>query len=91
LAEQRVAIIAAYEVLRAFALGDRQDAHLPAGFDLLFRSGLPTWLATWVSSPPVVHESVPALDLPAVVSALRPELILVLATMALRRRGEDQP
>jgi hypothetical protein len=91
-ASQRAAITAAYEVLRAFAIGVQQDIHPPAGFGVLLRSGLPAWLAMWVDPPPpAVAEPVPAINLPTAVFALRPELVLVLATMALGHRLEARP
>lgn len=78
-----MAITAAYELLRAFALGTQQD-HLPAGFGVLLRSGLPAWLALWRDTPPPANDTVVSvLDRPTAVVTLRSELVLVLATMAL--------
>lgn len=77
-------LVAAYELLRAFALGEPPAAHPPAGFGVLLRSGLPAWLALWRDTPPPPNDAaVSVLDRPTTVATLRSELVLVLATMAL--------
>jgi len=73
---------AAYEVLRAHALGEAHHGQLPLGLVVVFRQGLPGWLHTWsermASRPTTSAPMTPRLPVP-----LSPDLTLLLASMVL--------
>jgi hypothetical protein len=77
-------VTAAYEAVRAGALGEGTGTVSPGGVGVIMRSGVPAWLAVWAAAPP---PAAPGLsqptDLPSVVSAYHSDLVLVLASMAL--------
>jgi hypothetical protein len=87
------ALTAAYEALRACAVGDPVVGRPTQGLALLYRRGLPAWLAqlsqTTVTTtvPPA-----PAADRPVTATAAQhaAETVLVVASMVLASRTEKR-
>jgi hypothetical protein len=85
-------VIAGYETVRAGALDAAGETVPPGGAGMIVQAGVPAWLATWTVPPPLVAaRSVPSTDLPTIVSALQPDLVLILASMVLGHVPAVQP
>ncbi|MBV9282298.1 MAG: hypothetical protein JOZ41_19630 [Chloroflexi bacterium] len=83
---------AAYEAVRAVALGEGAGTAPSGGGGVIVHAGVPAWLAMWAASPsPGPAGASQATDLPSVVSALQSDLVLVLASMALNHAPAVQP
>jgi hypothetical protein len=89
------ALTAAYEALRARAVGDPVVGRPTQGLALLYRRGLPAWLAQ-VSQPDVTTTAAPpsATDQPITSTvtseAHAAEAVLVVASMVVASRVGDQ-
>jgi hypothetical protein len=89
------ALTAAYEALRARVVGDPGVGRPSQGLALLYRRGLPAWLAE-MSQPAVATVGSVVGDLSTVTttaatSAPSTETILVVASMVLASHAGEQP
>jgi hypothetical protein len=82
-------LTAAYEALRAYALGTAPSDQPPVGLSILLRRGLAAWLDGWkirplpITPPPDPSPERSASPLALITPPLRPDVVLVLASMAL--------
>jgi hypothetical protein len=85
------ALTAAYEALRARVVGDPGVGRPSQGLALLYRRGLPAWLAK-MSQPAVATVGSVVGDLStAATSAPSTETILVVASMVLASHAGERP
>jgi hypothetical protein len=90
------ALTAAYEALRARAVGDPIVGRPTQGLALLYRRGLPAWLAQ-VSQAAATTTAAPspAADRPVTTTVTSAEhaaeAVLVVASMVLASRAGEQP
>ena len=89
------ALTAAYEALRARVVGDPVVGRPARGLALLYRRGLPAWLAemsqTTVATGGSVVGDQATVTTTAADSARSPETVLVVASMVLASRTGEQP
>ena len=89
------ALTAAYEALRARVVGDPVVGRPSQGLALLYRRGLPAWLAQ-MSQPAVatvgsVVSDQSTVTTTATAPAQSTETVLVVANMVLASRAGEQP
>lgn len=85
------ALTVAYEALRARAVGDPVVGRPTQGLALLYRRGLPAWLAQ-MSQPAVATGGSGGGDQTTVTTTVRStETVLVVASMVLASRAGEQP
>jgi hypothetical protein len=86
------ALTTAYETLRAQVVGDPVVGRPAQGLALLYRRGLPAWLAQMMTSPAAeVDRSAAGDRATATTAAGATETVLVVASMVLARRAGGQP
>jgi hypothetical protein len=85
------ALTAAYEALRAQVVGDPGGGRPAQGLALLYRRGLPAWLAQMTHPAAAANRSAAAGRATATTAAGATETVLVVASMVLARRAGGQP
>ncbi len=88
-ADPHAELTAAYEALRSYALGTAPPDQPPFGLRVLLERGLAAWVTWWIARPlpppptPRVLAESPTDPLSLIAPVLRPDAVLVLASMAL--------
>lgn len=85
------ALTAAYEALRARVVGDPVVGHPTQGLALLYRRGLPAWLAQMSQPAVATGGSRLGTQATATTTARSTETVLVVASMVLASRAGEQP